>query len=402
MEMTDLDLDRIATAVEAALAPLVEAAQPPGLTWGVDIDGQRRVGALGYLDRQRTVRAAPDTIYRISSMTKPVTAVAALTLIEAGTIALDQPVDQWLPELADRRVLTRPDAPLDQTEPAHRPITVEDVLSFRLGHGMDFATLGTPNPLEDRLAELGLGFGPPQPQHHLPADEWLAALDSVPLRHQPGSRWLYNTGSEVLGVLLSRVCGESLGTVLRERVLEPLGMPDTGFSVPPGSLGRFGALFSAPHPDNPEAGAPDVNDPRDGQWSTPPPFEGGDAGLVSTVGDFLAFGAMLRDVGGVLSADSVAAMCRNHLTDGQLRAGGPSPDRSTGWGFGVSVALHGPSPTVVRGIGWDGGLGSTWRNDTSRGLVAVLLTNQSWASPVPPAVAETFWSVLARTVPLRA
>lgn len=405
MAPTTPALERVAAAVDAALTPLVRDSGPPGLTWGVDLGGERMIRALGHRDLDANVPAADDTIYRISSLTKPVTAVAALTLIEDGQLALDQPVGELLPELADPRVLVRPDSPLTETVPARRAITVEDLLTFRLGHGMDFATMGAPNPLDDQLATLGLGMGPPAPEQHLPADEWLAALGSVPLRCQPGERWLYNTGAELLGVLLSRVTGLSLGEVLHQQVLDPLGMPDTRFSVPAQSLGRWGPCFNAADPDGTPASRLDMFDPADGQWSSPPPFEGGDAGLVSTAKDYLTFAAMLRDGGSVgsthvLSRERVEAMTTNQLSTDQLRAGGPSPDGGAGWGFGVGVALGGPTSSVVGSYGWDGGLGSAWRNDTARGLSAVLLTNQSWMSPTPPAVTEAFWSALAELLPL--
>lgn len=407
MTMSPTALDRLTDALDAALGPWVEVNNPPGLTWGIDIGGLRRTGALGHLDAERQVPARADTIYRISSMTKPVTAVAALALIEDGVLSLNQPIDHLIPELADRRVLRRPDGPLTETEPAHRPITVEDLLTFRLGHGMDFTTLGSPTPLDNRLAELGLGLGPPAPQEHLPPEEWLARLGSVPLRHQPGQRWLYNTGSEVLGVLLARACGTSLRGVLQQQVLDPLGMPDTGFSVPAESAPRFGACFTDA---DPETGSVQVADPPGGQWASPPPFEGGHGGLVSTADDYLSFAAMLRDGGSsreggdagvgrdgrVLTNDSVHALTINQLSDEQLLTAGLSPEGSTGWGYGVSVHLSGPSPTVVGSYGWDGGLGSTWRNDTSRGLSAVLLTNQRWDSPEAPPVAEAFWATLAQ------
>lgn len=406
--------DQLAEALDETLQPLVDAASPPGLAWGLDLAGQRRVGALGHLDADRADPARPSSIFRISSMTKPVTAVAALSLVEEGWLSLDQPVDELLPELADRTVLVRPDGPLDQVQPAHRPITVEDLLTFRLGHGTDFATMGAPSPLDERLAELGLSLGPPTPQDHPDPDPWLDLLGRVPLRHQPGHRWLYNTGAEVLGVLVARACRCSLGEVLRERVLDPLGMTDTAFSVPTDSLPRLGACFTGLDPATGQLG---IYDPADGQWSRRPPFEGGDDGLVSTVEDYLTFAVMLRDggtVGGarVLSPETVNAMTSNQLTNEQLRAGGPSPDGSTGWGFGVGVALGGPTASTTAGTatgtaassvgsyGWDGGLGSAWRNDTARGLSAVLLTNQMWDSPEPPPVAEAFWSVLAQTIPL--
>ncbi|CAM3640326.1 serine hydrolase [Occultella aeris] len=393
--------DRAAEALTTALAPIVEGGSPCGLTWGIDVDGERRVGALGHLDAGHSRATAADTIYRISSVTKPVTAVAALALVEDGTLALDAPVDDLLPELADRRVLVRPDGPLEETEPVSRPITVEDVLSFRLGHGMDFRAWGSPTPLDEAMTEAGLSAGPPAPQRHLPADEWLALLGTFPLRHQPGERWLYNTGAEVLGVLIARATGTSLGSVLAERVLGPLRMRDTGFSVPTEQSERFGACF---WPPDPETGIAGIYDAADGQWASAPVFEGGDAGLVSTVDDLLAFGVMLRDGGAtggtrVLLPGSVAALTTNRLTTAQLAANSPSPDGSTGWGLGVGVALS-PTPSVVGSYGWDGGLGSAWRNDTARGLSAVLLTNEAWAAPVPTAVIEAFWKALAESVPV--
>lgn len=400
----------MAAALEEALRPATEAGDPPGLTWGLDLHGHTRTGSSGHLDAEGTVPTGADTIYRISSMTKPVTAAAALSLIEEGVLDLDEPVDRLLPELSHPRVLAHPGAELTDTEPAHRPITVEDLLTFRLGHGMDFSAFGASTPLDERLEQLGLGVGPPAPQGHLPADEWLARLGSVPLRHQPGTRWLYNTGSEVLGVLLARACGASLGEVLRERVLDPLGMRDTGFVVPAESLDRFGPCFVPADPQPPEprsrrAAQREVFDPADGQWSRPAAFEGGEGGLVSTVGDYLAFARMLRSGGvhedtRVLAQASVAAMTRNYLSAEQLQAGGPSDDGHTGWGLGLAVALDDPADSEVASYGWEGGLGSSWHNDLPRGLSAVLLTNQLWSSPTGSPVRDTFWSVLAREVPV--
>lgn len=393
--------DHLAVALNEALLPLVAAGNPPGLVWGLDLRGARHCGTLGHLDTDGNNPVRASSIFRISSMTKPVTAVAALSLVEDGLLALDEPIDEVIPELAGPRVLRYPAGPLSDTEPARRPITLEDLLTFRLGHGADFTTMGVQTRLDERLEELSLALGPPDPQEHPGPDDWLALLGSVPLRHQPGHRWLYNTGSEVLGVLLARICGTSLADVLHERVLDPLGMQDTGFWVPPGSRPRLGSCFTSGGQQQERA----VFDLPDGGWSNPPAFEGGDGGLVSTVSDYLAFAVMLRDGGAggearILSQESVRAMTTNQLSDEQLRVGGPSPDGSTGWGYGLGVTNGAPSPAVVGSYGWDGGLGSAWRNDTARGLSAVLLTNQMWDSPEPPAVAGAFWSVLAEMVPL--
>ena len=182
-------------------------------------------------------------------MTKPVTAVAALLLVEECRLRLDDPVDDLLPELADRRVLADPAGPLTETVPAVRPITLRDVLTFRLGLGMDFAA-SHPQPILAAMAELGVGAGPPAPGHLPPPDEWIARLGTLPLAHQPGERWLYHTGAEVLGVLVSRAAGQPLEAFMQERIFDPLGMRDTGFSVPPAALDRFGACYG-PDPTRP-------------------------------------------------------------------------------------------------------------------------------------------------------
>jgi CubicO group peptidase (beta-lactamase class C family) len=228
-----------------------------------------------------------------------------------------------------------------------------------------------------------------------PPDEWIRRLGTLPLQYQPGERWLYHAGADVLGVLVARAAGAPFPDVLRERIFGPLGMVDTGFSVPDGSRDRFGPVFGGTAAD----GRRDVYDPVDGQWSAEPAFPGGGAGLVSTVGDFARFASMLLRHGDspgarILSAEAVGAMTTNHLTADQLRRGGPDPDGATGFGYGVGVQLR-PGPGAgVGAYGWDGGLGSRWFNDPGREVVAVLLTNQMWTSPAPPSVCEAFAEVV--------
>ena len=235
--------------------------------------------ALGGNDPMRR-----DTIFRISSMTKPVTAVATMILVEECKLRLDEPVDRLLPELADRRVLRAVDGPLDDTVPANRPITVRDLLTFRMGFGMVMAMPGT-SPIQDAPHEVMLGQGPPHPSKTPAPDEWIRRLGTLPLMHQPGERWMYNTGSDVLGVLIARASGQPFETFLRERIFEPLGMKDTGFSVPAAELDRLATSYWT----DPETGALELHDEPDGQWSRPPAFPSGAGGLVSTVDDYLAF-----------------------------------------------------------------------------------------------------------------
>lgn len=348
----------------------------PGLAWAIARGDTVDVGWAGTADLAGTRPVGRDTIFRIASMSKPVTAVAALALVEAGRLGLDDPVDDLLPELADRRVLRDPDGPVDDTVPAARPITLRDLLTFRLGLGLDFRRFGR-QPHMDRLTALGIGVAPPSPGAHPDADDFLARLGSLPLEFQPGERWLYHTGADVLGVLLARAEGASLGEVLRARVLDPLGMRDTSFTVPADTLDRFTDCVAER----------EVFDPIDGQWSRPPSFESGGGGLVSTVDDYLAFAQMLRAGGEpVLSRPAVALMTTDHLTSEQRDAGSPEPDGSLGWGFGVGVTARQTDEASVGTYGWNGGLGSTWANDPAADVVTILLTNQMFTSPSLPAV----------------
>jgi CubicO group peptidase (beta-lactamase class C family) len=381
--------------VGARLQRHVDDGNLPGAAWAVRRGGQLEVGAVGSVEHGGGRAVGPDTIFRISSMTKPIAAAAALILVEELVLRLDDPVDELLPELADRRVTRDPNGPLDDTVPAERAITLRDLLTFRLGWGFDFRS-GELSSAMGELARLELGVGPPMPQGPPPPDEWIRRAGTVPLSHQPGSRWLYHTPADVLGVLIARATDQPFDDVVRDRVCEPLGMHDTGFWVPPESLDRFGPAFWV----DPETGGGGVFDPTDGQWATRPAFPSGSAGLVSTVTDYLAFADLLFGGGAVgttrlLSRATVEAMTTDQLdVDDDVPTPG-APIGSVGWGFGVSVQRRRLDPTGPIGTyGWDGGLGSTWHNDPREGLVGVLLTNQAFRSPrLPPAVRD-FWTTV--------
>jgi CubicO group peptidase (beta-lactamase class C family) len=296
----------------------------PGAVALLSRDGQTHVEKAG------DVRA--DTIFRISSMTKPVTAVAAMMLVEECVLRLDDPVDEFLPELASREVLTRTDAPLGETVPAARAITLRDLLTFRLGLGLMFGPPGT-IPIADALGALGQG--PPSPAGVPAPEEWMRRLGELPLIHQPGERWMYGTGSDVLGVLIARASGQRFDDFLRERIFVPLGMADTGFSVPGPELNRLPAEYATDF----ATGETVVFDPPDGQWSAAPAFPSGGDGLVSTIGDYAAFAAMLRDGGQygdarILSRPAVTLMTSDHLTPRRRRCPGWRPATSTTWAGG--------------------------------------------------------------------
>lgn len=383
--MTSTTRATISERVRDAVTRHVDAGELPGAAWWVTDDDETGTGSAGTHGKDGPA-IHDDTIFRLSSMTKPVTAVAAMTLVDDGTLELDATVDDLLPELAGRRVLVDPFGSLTDTVPARRPITVRDVLEFRLGMGLDF-TGPWVNPLSTAMAEAGLPGGPPAPQSAPAPDEWLRRIGSFPLARQPGEYWLYHTGASVLGVLIARASGVPLPEFLSDRIFGPLGMTSTGFCVPADQLDRFGPLCM------PGEDGPQVYDPVNGQWASRPAFPDGGDGLVSTTGDLAILTRMLRAGGTldgqrVLSADAVRAMTTVHVPaiDGE---GG-------GWGLGLGVRTEDErrGATVRRHsgtYGWDGGLGSSWWTDPVSGVSAVLLTNQMWTSPEPSPVFQDFW-----------
>jgi len=353
----------------------------------VDVIGTKAFGARDPMRR--------DTLFRITSMTKPITAAATMILVEECKLQLQEPVDRLLPELANRRVLSRIDAPLDDTVPAARPITVLDLLTFRFGLGMTFGPANA-HPIQRAIAELGIaGFGAPDPSAPHDPDEWLRRLGTLPLMHQPGERWLYNTGSYVLGVLVARASGQPFETFLRERLFEPLGMKDTAFSVSPAQRDRLATAYWP----NADTGALELHDGPDGRWSRPPLFPDGGAGLVSTVDDYAAFGRMLLDKGlhrgrRVLSRPSVEAMTTDQLTPAQKTASTFAPGYwdTRGWGLGVSVVTRRDDVWAVPGrFGWDGGFGTSWASDPTEDMVAILMT-QCAGFPSMSRVYLDFWT----------
>jgi CubicO group peptidase (beta-lactamase class C family) len=273
------------------MAAHVGAGRLPGLVSLVACGEDVHVDTIGSPSVAGDAPLARDAIFRIASLTKPITAAATLSLVEEGRLRLEQPIDELVPELAGRRVLRAIDSELDDTVPAHRPITLEDLLSYRLGLGSVMAPPGT-YPIQRAEAELGLQSigGPPWPPVTHDVDGWIGALGSLPLMHQPGERWLYNTSAQVLGVLLARACGGDLQSVLRERVFEPLGMVDTGFTVPAERLSRFTMAYR-PDPETGELAV--LDDPARSWWSTPPSFPDASGWLVSTIDDYWSFVSML-------------------------------------------------------------------------------------------------------------
>ncbi len=272
-----------------------------------------------------------------------VTAAAAMILVEEAKLRLDDPVDRWLPELADRKVLRAIDGPLDDTVPAKRAITLRDLLTFRLGHG---AVMVYPEryPIQQAMAEAGIAPGPNLPA--FPADALMKRYGGLPLLHQPGEKWLYNSGSDILGVLIARVSGQTLEAFLRERIFAPLGMKDTGFSVPEAKLDRLATCYRT----DPAHGLAVFDEARGGRFARPPLFESGAGGLVSTVDDLSI----------ITRRDDLAAV----------------PGR----------------------FGWDGGYGTSAYMDPKEDMVAILMTQRLWESPRGPDVCRDFWTSVYQAI----
>jgi len=374
------------------MAGYVERGEVPGMVLAVRRPGETVIEPIGATDLDGTpIRA--DTIFRISSMTKPITAAATMICAEECKLRLDEPVDRLLPELADRVVLANLDGPLDDTVPASRPVTVRDLLTFVWGLGMVIAPPGT-YPIQRAIDDLELGQGAPDPVVPPAPDEWIRRLGTLPLMHQPGAGWMYHTGSDVLGVLIARATGQPFEQFLRERIFEPLQMTDTAFNVPAAKLDRLAPGYH----DN----GVDVYDAvADSKWRQPPAFPSGAGGLVSTVPDYLAFTEMLLrkgkyDGGRLLSRASVELMTSDQLTPEQKQQSGPWAPYfgNHGWGYGMSVATSRDGIGEPAGrYGWNGGLGSIWYADPDENLDIILMTGCAKFVFTPPDIYRDFWTL---------
>jgi CubicO group peptidase (beta-lactamase class C family) len=366
-------LERLAEVAASHVGP----DRVPGLVALVASGDDVHVEALGEL----SIGGPPvrrDSLFRIASTTKPITGAVTMALVDEGLLSLDEPVRRLLPELASPRVLRRMDGPLEDTVAAEREITVRDLLTFTFGFGMhvEMFTATTPWPIMAAATDAQLAtIGPPDPVTAPDADEWIKRLGSLPLMAQPGERWLYNTGAQVLGVLCQRAADKArFEDVLRSRLFEPLEMTQTSFVAPDAT--RLATAY---------ANTPDglvVWDEPDGSWSRSPAFDDGAAGLVSTVDDLLVFAHMLLRGSAPLSHESVTQMTRDQLTPAQ-RAGQEVFLGERSWGLCQSVVVSGERAGA---FGWDGGLGSSFLIDPVRDLVVIVLTQRVWDTAQAPAV----------------
>ena len=365
------------------LAGLVERGEYVGVATILSRHDHTHIDTIGYQDRERRIPMRRDTIFRIASMTKPITAVAAMILVEESKVGLDEPIERFLPELANRQVLRRSDGPLDDTEPASRALTLRDLLTFRMGFG---SLMLPPNSCPIQRAETALALRELKPILPHTPDEWIRCFGTLPLMCQPGEQWLYHTGSDVLGVLIARAAGQSFETFLSQRIFDPLGMKDTGFYTPADKLNRFASLYEL----NAHNGLDLDDDALDSKWNHPPSFAAGGGGLVSTMDDYLAFCRMLMHKGRfgrerILTRPTVEFMVMDHLTPEQKAASAFFPGfwESQGWGLGVSVVTRRASIAMVPGqYGWGGHFGTQWRSDPGEDLIAIMMTQRSGFGPL--------------------
>jgi CubicO group peptidase (beta-lactamase class C family) len=368
--------------IAKAIGGVVEAGELAGAATLVWRRGEVvQTAAVGWRDLEARAPLGRDNLFRIASMTKPVTSTAALTLLEEGAFALEDPIARWAPEFGEMRVLRMADGPLDETEPAARPITFEDLLTHR--SGITYGSFHAGPIAAAYAAALGRDI-----DSEVAPDDWIAGLAALPLIDQPGAAFHYGASTDLLGLLIARIEGAALGEVLERRIFAPLGMKDTGFTVPLAKrdrragmygfddAGRLKALSVAP------GGSTVAERPDDMA------FVSGGAGLWSTLDDYLAFARMFIGAGAaegvrLLKPETLALMTTNRLTESQrLDAkilGMPVFGAGSGFGLGVAVVLDPETASVMRGkggvgtVGWPGAFGGWWQADPTDGSVMILL-----------------------------
>jgi CubicO group peptidase (beta-lactamase class C family) len=393
--MTGLSKPRL-DQMHRVLSGHIERKEMPGLVALVSHHDDVHVETIGTLAFGNPAPMKPDTIFRIASITKVITAVAAMILVEECRLRLDDPIDPWLPELANRRVLKSISSELDDTIPASRAITVRDLLTYRMGFG---SVMAMPNtyPIQKLIREYRVGGdGPMLPSQAPTMGEWLQKLGSLPLLAQPGERWMYHTSGDVLGALIARVSGKSFGTFLRECIFDPLGMKDTAFYVPPEKINRLPGFYSMNHQTNK---LESFDDPKNSAWSSEPSFESAGGGLVSTLDDYFIFSRMMLNKGHlgceqILSRASVELMTSDQLTAEQRAGNEIFFGRAASWGLGMAVDIGRSEIYQTPGrYGWTGGFGTTAYIDPAEGMIGILFTQRMMDSPQPPRFFTDFWTL---------
>lgn len=334
---------------------------------------------VGWRDVEAKLPMERDTLFRIASMTKPITSTAALMLLDEGRFALTDPITRWAPEFSQMRVLRSTSGTLDQTDPAERLITFEDLLTHRSG-----LTYGDwhSGPIAAAHKEA-LGGGIDSGVH---PDEWIARLAALPLIDQPGTGFHYGHSTDLLGLLIARMEDAPLGDVLKRRIFDPLGMKDTGFTVPLEKHGRRAGAYGF---DDAGRLCKRLTGPGDSFLSERPEgmtYVSGGQGLWSTVDDYLTFARMFVNAGTVndvrlLKPETFKRMVTNCLSEDQLVKARSMLNAGHGFGLGVAVVIDpqkaGPQPCGggMGAVGWPGAFGGWWRADPGDNSVLIFLTH---------------------------
>jgi CubicO group peptidase (beta-lactamase class C family) len=356
----------------------IESGQVAGAATLVWRNGAAHTNCCGWRDVEHQLPVERDTIFRIASMTKPISSVAALMLVEEGRVSLNDPIARYAPEFSQMRVLRSPSGALHETDPAKRLITFEDLLTHRAG--LTYGDLHRGPIAQAYRAALGGDI-----DSTVAPDDWIRELSQLPLIHQPGVVMSYGCATDLLGLLISRIEGEPLGAVLKRRIFDPLGMRDTGFLVPPGKRRRRAEAYGFS-----DAGILIKKTTWGGVVVEERPanmeFESAGQGLWSTVDDYLRFARLFLGDGSVdcvrlLRPDTLAQMMTNQLTEAQrANAGWLGINAGRGFGFGVSVVLETDANDWRRraGVGtvsWPGAFGGWWQADPNDGSILIFLAH---------------------------
>ena len=340
-----------------------------------------QVNTLGLADIEAGRPMARDTLFRIMSMSKPVTTVAAMMLLEEGKLALDDPITKWAPEFANMQVLRAADGALDETVPAARDITIEDLMTHRSGLAYAFTSVGPiAGAYHKALGDVIHG--------EMAVDSWMAALASLPLSHQPGAQFHYSHATDVLGFIVGRIGGAGFREFLMQRIFEPLGMVDTDFYVPPEKRDRAAAVYQMNEDETAIEPVKFIH--RDG----PPVFCGGGGHLISTADDYLKIARMMLgrgEVDGVrlLKPETVDLMATNRLSDAQRAIPFMGMPFWMGQGFGLGLSMITDAAQFAwmgagsdGAYGWPGAYGTWWQADPTEDMIMIYLIQN--AMPLGP------------------
>ncbi|HLJ88293.1 MAG TPA: serine hydrolase domain-containing protein [Candidatus Angelobacter sp.] len=371
-------MNNIETAIKAGLEKAIDAGEIAGAATLIWRKGTLQTTCAGWRDKEANLPVERNTIFRIASMTKPITSLAALMLVEQGRFALADPIARFAPEFSEMRVLRSANGPLADTDPAERQITFDDLLTHRAG--MTYADFHRGPIAQAYRAELGADI-----DSEVAPDEWIARMAKLPLIGQPGSSMYYGRATDLLGLLIARIEGMTLGALLKKLIFDPLGMTDTGFLVPRENRHRRSSGYGFDHEGKltklTEWGVVVAERPDDMA------FEGGGGGLWSTMDDYLKFARAFVE-GGIVDGvqlvrpETLATMTSNHLTESQRANSvllGQKPFAvGRGFGLGVSVVLEtNKSDLMRRGgagtVSWPGAYGTWWQADPNDHSVMIFL-----------------------------